>query len=99
MVGLGEARYVRLLDVVGDGTNLDSAGNAIYDPYPMDNGFNAAGVGVISTLPSSVPEPTSMALVLLAGASIAVARRSRTAPGPGRWRRKPLPSPDRRIDP
>jgi hypothetical protein len=74
-VGLTEAKYVRLVDVVGNGTNLDSAGNPIYDPYPNDDGFNAGGVGVISELlPASVPEPGSMALMLIGGAFATVAR-------------------------
>ena len=75
-VGLAWASYVRLVDVVGDGTNLDSAGNPIYDPYPNSNGFNAAGVGVLSDS-LTVPEPRSMALMLVGAAFVAIARRRR----------------------
>ena len=72
-VGLASASYVRLVDVVGDGTNLDSNGNPIYDPYPNDNGFNAGGVGVLSDA-ASVPEPGSMTLMLVAGGLAAIGR-------------------------
>lgn len=73
-VGLERASYVRLVDVVGDGTNLDSAGNPIYDPFPNDFGFNAGGVGVFSdaSAVSAVPEPRSVVLMLIGGASIAI---------------------------
>ncbi len=77
-VGLTSASYVRLVDVVGDGSNLDSAGNPIYDPWPNDNGFNAAGVGVLSEAPTVVPEPRSMALMLVAGGIVAIARQVRS---------------------
>ena len=42
-------RYVRLIDVVGDGTCLDCEGFAIYDPYPTAGsaGFDLDAVGVI----------------------------------------------------
>ena len=71
-VGLQWASYVRLIDVVGNGTNLDSAGNPIYDPYPNSNGFNAAGVGVISDA-AMVPEPRSMTLMLIGAVLVAIA--------------------------
>ncbi len=60
-VGLTTANYVRIVDVVGNGTDLDSAGNPIYDPYPNDNGFNVAGVAVLS----AVPEPSTIVLALV----------------------------------
>ncbi len=75
-VGLQWASYVRLIDVVGDGTNLDSSGNPIYDPSPNSNGFNAGGVGVLSDA-ATVPEPTSLSLMVLGTllAGIAWSRR------------------------
>ncbi|MEM9080489.1 MAG: PEP-CTERM sorting domain-containing protein [Verrucomicrobiota bacterium] len=47
-VGLASARFVRLVDVVG-GTNTDTSGDVIYDPYPtmVSAGFDLDGVGVI----------------------------------------------------
>lgn len=48
-VGLSRATHVRLVDVVGDGSYLDSSGRVIYDPYPtvQSGGFDLDGVGVI----------------------------------------------------
>ncbi len=46
---------VRIIDVVGDGSTLDSLGSMIYDPYSTpfpEGGFDLDGVGVIH-----VPEP------------------------------------------
>ena len=75
-VGLPWADYVRLVDVIGDGSNLDSAGNPIYDPWPNSNGFNVAGVGVLS-VGSAVPEPSSLVLMLIGGGLLALcAKRS-----------------------
>ena len=71
-VGLSEANYVRIVDVVGNGTDLDSAGNPIYDPYPNDNGFNVAGVAVLS----AVPEPSTIVMALV-GMVLLVAARAR----------------------
>ena len=81
-VGLTWASYVRLVDVVGDGTNLDTNGHPIYDPYPLDNGFNAAGVGVFSVDPPAVPEPRSVALMLIGGSVLAFARKFGRNQGP-----------------
>jgi hypothetical protein len=78
-VGLAWASYVRLVDIVGDGSAKDSSGNPIYDPYPNDNGFNVGGVGVLST----VPEPASI-LLLAAGAAVAWLMRTRIRHRPGR---------------
>jgi len=64
-VGQTEATYVRLIDVVGDGTNLDSAGNPIYDPHPNSNGFNASGVAILA-----VPEPSTATLLAMAGLGV-----------------------------
>ena len=72
-VGLERASYVRLVDVVGDGTNLDSAGNPIYDPYPNAFGFTRAASGFSdASAVSAVPETRSVVLMLIGGASIAI---------------------------
>jgi hypothetical protein len=70
-VGLSTASFVRLIDVVGDGSNKDTAGDPIYDPWPNDNGFNVGGVGVLSM----VPEPGSLALLASGVVWLAVLRR------------------------
>lgn len=52
-VGLDEVAYVRLVDVVGDGTALDSSGHVIYDSYPnvQSSGFDLDAVGVLNLKP------------------------------------------------
>ena len=49
-VGLSDAAYVRLVDVVGDGSAHDSDGHSIYDPYPnaQTAGFDLDAIGVIN---------------------------------------------------
>ena len=73
-VDLFAIRYIRLVDVVGDGSEQDMLMNPIHDPYPTpfdQSGFDLDAVGVMN-----VPEP-SMASGLAAGlvAIFAVARR------------------------
>ena len=47
-VDLSAIIYVRLIDIVGDGSCFDSRGEAIYDPYPtyVSAGFDLDAVGV-----------------------------------------------------
>jgi len=49
-------RYVRLVDVVGDGSQLDSDGDPVYDPFPTigSAGFDLDAVGVVHQAPSSL---------------------------------------------
>lgn len=54
-----DVRYVRLIDVVGDGTALDCEGYIIYDPYPTSGsaGFDLDAVGVINQpAPDGLPQ-------------------------------------------
>lgn len=48
-VTLDSIRYVRITDVVGDGSTLADDGNPIYDPYPTEGtaGFDLDGVAVL----------------------------------------------------
>lgn len=48
---LAAVRYVRLVDISGDGSNRDCEGFPIYDPYPtfITAGFDLDAVGVINT--------------------------------------------------
>ncbi len=48
-VDLPEARYIRIIDVVGDGNTIADDGNPIYDPYPTVTtaGFDLDGVAVL----------------------------------------------------
>lgn len=55
-VDLNHIAYVRLVDVIGDGTLTDDLGNAIYDPFDYElggywstDGFDLRGVGVINS--------------------------------------------------
>lgn len=56
-------RYVRIVDIIADGTAKDSLGRSIYDPYPTvgSGGFDLDAVGVINAAP--VPEPSTVALM------------------------------------
>lgn len=47
---LNNIRYVRLIDIVGDGSANDTEGYTIYDPYPTSGsaGFDLEAVGVIN---------------------------------------------------
>ena len=52
-VDLSEISHVRIVDVVGDGSSLDSLGDVIYDPYPTTGsaGFDLDAVGVSNGAP------------------------------------------------
>jgi hypothetical protein len=67
LLNVNAVTCVRIVDIVGDGSCLDSSGNPIYDPTPTtgSGGFDLEAVGVINT----VPEPGTLAL--LAGAILA----------------------------
>jgi len=50
-VDLAEIHYVKVIDVIGNGSTLDSLGNKVYDPYPTDfenGGCDLQAVGVIN---------------------------------------------------
>jgi len=48
-VDLNAIEYIRVIDIRGDGSALDSSGRAIYDPYPtaQSAGFDLDGVSVL----------------------------------------------------
>lgn len=52
-VDLSGISHVRIVDVVGDGSSLDSSGAVIYDPYPtqISAGFDLDAVGVSNGAP------------------------------------------------
>ncbi len=58
--------HVKIVDIVGDGSALDSFGRPIYDPHPTSGsgGFDLEAVGVINAAP--VPEPGMAALAISA---------------------------------
>lgn len=45
--------YVRIVDIIGDGTYLDTSGDIIYDPFPTTGsaGFDLDAIGVMNTVP------------------------------------------------
>ena len=49
-VNLNAITHVKIVDVIGDGSELDSLGNPIYDPYPTTGtaGFDLDAVAVIN---------------------------------------------------
>ncbi len=56
---LNSIGYVRIVDVIGDGSEYDSDGHVIYDPYPTSGsaGFDLDAVGAFYL----VPEPSTWA--------------------------------------
>ena len=53
-VDLNAISHVKIVDVIGDGSELDSLGNPIYDPYPTTGtaGFDLDAVAVINEVAS-----------------------------------------------
>lgn len=75
--------YVKIVDIIGDGTYRDTSGEVIYDPYPTTGsaGFDLDAIGVIH----QVPEPGSLLLLATAGLGFAwsvARRRGRSTGGP-----------------
>lgn len=76
---LNNIGYVRIIDILGEGGEVDSVGHVIYDPSganPGAPGFDLKGIGVINE-GVVVPEPATFAVLLAAIASIVVIRRRR----------------------
>ncbi len=53
LVDLGAIRYVRVVDVVGDGSEADSFGHPIYDPFPTtgSGGFDLDAIAALHVAP------------------------------------------------
>jgi hypothetical protein len=49
-VDLANVRFIRLIDIIGDGSAEDSFGNPIYDPYPCTGsaGFDLDAIGALN---------------------------------------------------
>jgi len=64
LVNPGAITHVRLVDIVGDGSALDSAGSPIYDPHPtsLSAGFDLDAVGVRYLLAENSPPAAPAAL-------------------------------------
>jgi hypothetical protein len=76
-VGFAQVTHVRLVDVIGNGTALDTSGDIIYDPYPTSGsaGFDLDAVGVIN----QVPEPAGAATLVLSALALSARRRRRAS--------------------
>jgi len=80
LLDLQNVVYVRVVDVIGDGSRLDTGSSPVYDPYPTPfaiGGFDLDGVGALH-----VPEPARTALLPfgLVGLALLVRRRRRSNP-------------------
>lgn len=65
LINLGNIQYVRVIDVIGNGSTFDSTGAAIFDPYAtafLSGGFDLNAIGTIHF--ATVPEPSSGLLIL-----------------------------------
>ena len=86
-VRLDDIRFVRFVDVIGNGSSLDSSGRPLYDPTgPGIGGADVDAVAVLHgvTTPTSgggvnAPEPSSTAAALSSAAAVAsLCRHKRT---------------------
>jgi hypothetical protein len=61
-VDMQNVRYVRLVDIIGDGRCLDSDGSKIFDPYPTtgSGGFDLDAVAVRNTVNSHEGEISTL---------------------------------------
>ena len=52
-VDLDAITHIRIVDIIGDGTIVDSFGNAIYDPTPTvgSGGVDLEAIGVLNQAP------------------------------------------------
>jgi hypothetical protein len=79
---LARVAYVRLVDVIGNGSTLDAANRPVYDPYPTpfeSGGFDADAVGVLH-----LPEPDRAAGLFAGSLALRVLLRRRRPCAPPR---------------
>lgn len=88
LLDLNNIQYVRLFDIPGNGSFLDSQGNPIVDNWLTTGtgGFDfrlgeGLGVGVIHA--TAVPEPSSLAMLATLGLGVLMKRRRRKPQTPG----------------
>ncbi|MEM9658219.1 MAG: PEP-CTERM sorting domain-containing protein, partial [Planctomycetota bacterium] len=67
--------HVKVIDIIGDGSALDSSGDAIYDPFPTSGsaGVDLDAIGVLN----QVPEPSAILIALLGFSALRLAGRGR----------------------
>jgi hypothetical protein len=72
LLDVANVAYVRIVDIVGDGTYLDSSGDPIYDPYPTigSAGFDLEAVAVLHAVPEPLGwQPALVAVLAMLGAA------------------------------
>lgn len=82
-VDLLDIRYVRIVDVVGDGSRLDREGRPIYEPYATPfaaGGFDLEAVGALYVFEPSVAHGVLAGFGSLGLAAPTCRRRTRRAP-------------------
>ena len=64
LLDINNIGWVKILDIIGDGTYLDTSGDVIYDPYPTSGsaGFDLDAIGVLNEA-SAVPIPGAVWLL------------------------------------
>lgn len=79
LLDINNVQYIRLVDIAGDGSEFDSIGNKIYDPYKtaQSGGFDLDAIGVRYLAVTPVPEPSEAAMLGLALVIIPFAARRR----------------------
>ncbi len=72
---INDIGYVKIVDIIGDGTYLDTSGDVIYDPYPTSGsaGVDLDAIGVMH----AVPVPGAIWLIGSAFLAIAGFKRKR----------------------
>jgi hypothetical protein len=94
-VDLLDIRYVRIVDVVGDGSFVDDEGRPIYDPYPTAfaaGGFDLEAVGAVYVFEPGLTHGLlagSSGLAFIGAASGAGSRRRPRRDGDGQRRGRP----------
>jgi len=50
LLDTNNVKWVRIVDIVGDGSYLDTSGDVVYDPYPTigSAGFDLDAIGVLN---------------------------------------------------
>jgi len=79
LLDVNNVRFVRIVDIIGDGSYFDTSGDAIYDPHPTagSGGFDLEAVGVMRV----IPEPGGFVLCVSAAASLLICSRRRNRRG------------------